>query len=109
MATKSTAMSLSDMLTSATVMSANIKLNEEKMGRFGLEMPTFTNEMDADIELCNQLNQEQERLKSVLKAKTEELNGVKLKIEHDYSMAKKTIKLAEPQVNWIGYGITDKK
>jgi len=109
MSTKSTNMSLSDVLTSASVLSSNIKLNEEKIGRFGIELPKFTNELDANITLANQLNQEQERLKSQLKTKTEELNAIQLKIEQDYSLAKKTIKLAEPQPNWVGYGITDKK
>ena len=109
MATKSTSMSLSDLLTNSSVMSANIKLNSEKIGRYGLELPKFTNEMDADIQTSSQLNQEQERLKTLLKVKTKELNTVQLRLEQSYSTAKKTVKLAEPQVNWVAYGITDKK
>ena len=55
------------------------------------------------------LNKEQERLKSELKSKTEELNLFKDKLNESYSLAKKTVKLAEPQPNWVVYGITDKK
>ena len=55
------------------------------------------------------LNKEQERLKSELKSKTEELNLLKDKLNESYALAKKTVKLAEPQLNWVAYGITDKK
>lgn len=109
MATKSLNMSLSDLLTSSAVMSTNIRLNEETIGRYGIDVPTFTSEMDADIKLANEANQEQERLKSQLKSKTDELHKIQLKIEQNYGIAKKTVKLAEPQVNWVGYGIADKK
>ncbi|MFT3753947.1 MAG: hypothetical protein QM800_14065 [Paludibacter sp.] len=109
MATKSTVMSLSDLLTNSTVMSDNIKLNGDKIGRYGIDVSEFTDEMNADIRLATEINQEQERLKSQLKMKTEELNQVQLKLEKNYGLAKKTVKLAEPQVNWVGYGIADKK
>ena len=49
------------------------------------------------------LNKEQERLKSELKSKTEELNEVRTKIEKNYSLVKKSVKLAEPQTpNQLG-------
>ena len=109
MATKSLSMSFSDLVLKSQVMSDNIKLNPEKIGRYGLDLPEFTTEMDADILQLNNLNQEQERLKSLLKAKTEELNAVSSKLIQNYSLCKKTVKMAEPQANWVAYGITDKK
>jgi hypothetical protein len=109
MATKPTSMSFSDLLTNSKVMSDNIKLNADKIGRYGLDLPAFTTEMDADILQANSLNQEQERLKSLLKTKTEELNAVSNKLTQEYSLSKKTVKMAEPQANWVAYGITDKR
>lgn len=109
MATKTSNMSLNDLLSSSKIMSENIKLNVAKIGRYGLDLPSFTTEMDADILQANSLNQEQERLKSLLKSKTEELNEVSSKLTQNYSLSKKTVKIAEPQANWLAYGITDKK
>ena len=109
MTTKSTSLSFSELKTKATVLSSNMKLNVEKISRYGIELPAFTNEMDADLLQADVLNNEQERLKSELKAKTEELNALMLKLEKNYARGKKVVKLAEPQANWVAYGITDKK
>lgn len=109
MTTKTSNMSLSDLLTNSTLMSDNIKLNSEKIGRYGLDLPVFTDQMDADASQVDALNKEQERLKSELKSKTEEFNLLKAKLNESYALAKKTVKLAEPQPNWVAYGITDKK
>ncbi len=109
MTTKSTSLSFSELKTKATVLSSNMKLNVEKISRYGIELPAFTNEMDADLLQADVLNNEQERLKSELKAKTEELNALMLKLEKNYALGKKVVKLAEPQANWVAYGITDKK
>lgn len=109
MTTKTSNMSFSDLLTNAKVMSENIKLNATKVGRYGIDLPSFTDEMDADVTSANNLNQEQERLKSELKSKTEALNAINEKLMSNYSLAKKTIKLAEPQANWMAYGISDKR
>lgn len=109
MTTKSTSMSLSDLLSKSTVMSDNIKLNATKVGRYGLDLPAFTDEMDADISSAATLDKEQERLKSELKSKTEALNAVKDKLEQNYALAKKTVKMAESQTNWVAYGIDDKR
>ena len=109
MTTKSTSLSFSELKTKATVLSSNMKLYVEKISRYGIELPAFTNEMDADLLQADVLNNEQERLKSELKAKTEELNALMLKLEKNYALGKKVVKLAEPQANWVAYGITDKK
>lgn len=109
MATKTLNIPFNDLLSNSKIMSDNIKLNAEKVGRYGLDLPAFTTEMDADILQANSLNQEQERLKSLLKSKTEELNEVSNKLTQNYSLSKKTVKMAEPQANWLAYGITDKK
>jgi len=109
MATKSTNMNFNDLLRSTTILSDNIKLNYTKIMRYGLDLPAFTSSLDADVAQADLLNKEQERLKSELKSKTEQLNVIKDRITDNYALAKKTVKLAEPQVNWVAYGIDDKK
>jgi hypothetical protein len=109
MATKTTSMSFSDLLKKTTIISNNIKLNSEKIARYGLNLPAFTTEMDADITRVDTLDEEQERLKGELKLKTEELNVLKERLTENYALAKKTVKMAEPQSNWIAYGIEDKR
>jgi len=109
MATKSKSMSFNDLLTNSTLISGNIKQNAPTVGRYGMELPAFTDQMDVDILRAGILNQEQERLKSELKTKTEELNLLRTKLTESYALAKKTVKMAEPQANWIAYGIADKR
>ena len=104
-----TRFSFSNLMTKSSIMADNIALNAEKLSKYGLEIPAFTNEMKADVEQLSTLDKEQERLKSELKAKTEALNALQAKLEKDYALAKKTVKLAEPQVSWKGYGIDDKQ
>lgn len=109
MTTKRNNLPFNELKTSATILSSNMKLNAEKISRFGIELPAFTTEMDADLLQVDVLNNEQERLKSELKAKTEVLNELLLKLEKNYAFGKKVVKLAEPQSNWVAYGITDKR
>ena len=97
MTTKSTSLSFSELKTKATVLSSNMKLNVEKISRYGIELPAFTNEMDADLLQADVLNNEQERLKSELKAKTEELNALMLKLEKNYALG--TYSGAYPPIN----------
>ena len=99
MTTKTSSMTFSELLTSSSLMSLNIKLNAAKVGRYGLDMPAFTDEMDADVAKATGLNQEQEHLKSELKLKTEALNLLNEKLTLSYALAKKTVKLAETQPN----------
>ena len=109
MTTKTSNMSFSDLTTNSSLMSLNLKVNAAKVGRYGLELPAFADEMDNDVAKMTTLNQEQKHLKSELKLKTEELNLLNEKLSQSYALAKKTVKLAETQPNWVAYGITDKK
>ena len=109
MTTKTSSMSFSDLLTNSTLISDNIKLNAGKISRYGLDIPMFTDGMDADVNQLSMLNKEQERLKGELKSKTDELNSLQDELSEKYALARKTVKLAEPQTNWVAYGITDKK
>ena len=109
MAKKSIRKSLSNILHDSSIISDNIKLNAGTISRYGIDVEAFTAEMDADLKKADELNQRQKQLMSEQKANTLKLNEVLAKIEKDYALAKKTIKLAEPQAKWTGYGIHDKK
>jgi len=96
-------------LQDSSIISDNIKLNSEKIGRYGIEVDSFTAEMDQNRKKALELNGKQDRLKSEQKQTTLELNQVLAKLEQDYARAKKTVKLAEPHAMWVAYGIHDKK
>jgi hypothetical protein len=109
MAKKSIRKSLSAILQNGSIISANIKLNAGTISRYGMDVDSFTDGMNQDLKKANELDKRQKQLISEQKAITLELNEVLAKIEKDYALAKKTVKLAEPQAMWTGYGIHDKK
>lgn len=109
MANKSVSKSFSAVIQDSTIISENIKQNATLINRYGLDVPIFAANLDAKIARANELNQQQERLKSQQKTVTLELKNVLLDIEKQYALCKKTVKLAEPQAKWVGYGISDKK
>lgn len=109
MTKQTSSMSLSLLISKSSIMADNINLNAATISKYGLDLPSFTTEMQNDINKLTNIDKEQERLKSELKAKTEELNTLQAKLKSDYAKAKKVVKLAEPQVNWTAYGIEDKR
>jgi hypothetical protein len=109
MPSKSISKSFSSIIVNSSLISENVKQNANVINRYGIDVPTFTADLDAKIAKANELNQHQERMKSELKNITLELNNVLADIEKQYALCKKTVKLAEPQAKWVGYGISDKK
>ena len=109
MANKSIRKSFSSIMLNSSLISENVKQNANTINRYGIDVPIFTADLDAKIAKANELNQHQERMKSELKNITLELNNVLADIEKQYPLCKKTVKLAEPQAKWVGYGISDKK
>ena len=101
--------SVSDILHDSSMISENIKLNAERIGRYGIDVPAFTAAMDAALIKAQELVHKQKQMMSALKMTSLELNEVMIKIEKDYALAKKTVKLAESQLKWGAYGISDKK
>lgn len=97
------------MLLDTGIISENIKLNAEKIGRYGMDVQAFTAVLDANCVKAQELNLRQKQLISELKSITLELNGILDNLQKDYALAKKTVKLAEPRLSWTGYGIHDKK
>ena len=98
-----------DLMKCTAVMVACIKRNAVRLGRYGLDEPDFSDQLYADIMQVNSINRDRERLKDELKSKTNELNQLMQRIELSYSLAIKTVKMAEPKKNWVAYGISDTK
>ncbi len=55
------------------------------------------------------LENEQEKLKGDLKAKTEEMNTQAAAARKKLADARKRVKLSVPQAHWVEFGITDTK
>jgi hypothetical protein len=106
---KSIRKSISKIFQECSSISDNIKRNSTKIGRYGIDVDIFTAEMNANLKRADELDKRQKRLVAEQKANTLELNGVLAKMEKDYALAKKTVKLAEPHAMWTSYGIHDKK
>ncbi|MDO4229394.1 MAG: hypothetical protein Q4C98_06240 [Capnocytophaga sp.] len=89
-------------------MVAGLKNNAQEVQKRGADAD-FIAKLEKQREEVVALNNEQERLKSELKIKTEAVD-VKLKeIEKQMSEAKKIVKLAIPQAGWKAFGIEDSK
>ena len=109
MAKKSIRKSVNDIIQNSSVMSDNIKQNAEIISRFGIDVPVFSAGLDADVEKVKELHEKKKRIMSEQKQVTLELNELLARVESQYALCKKTVKLAEPKSKWVAYGILDKK
>lgn len=109
MAKKSIRKSVNDIIQNSSVMSDNIKQNAETISRYGIDVPVFSAGFDANVEKIKMLHEKKKRIMSEQKQVTLELNELLARVESQYSLCKKTVKLAEPKSKWVGYGILDKK
>lgn len=109
MAKKSISKSFSNIMNDSSIISNRIKENAVTIGRYGIDVPTFSANLEADLAMAAELFASQQRIISQQKSITLELNDVLARIEKQYTLCKKTVKLAEPQEKWVGYGIADKK
>lgn len=100
--------SFSEHLKNAEVMSAGLKNNAAQAAKRGMDA-AFTTALQADIKKAIALNNEQEKLKSDLKRKTEELNTKMKAMNATVAKAKKLVKVDFPQTQWREFGIEDKK
>jgi hypothetical protein len=104
MARKSFAQTISD----AEVMVNGIRDNQDVLAKRQIDN-AFADAMQADINACIELNNEQETLKAKLKEKTEQLYGVMEALAKRDSEARKIVKMDMPQSAWREFGITDKR
>jgi SUMO ligase MMS21 Smc5/6 complex component len=69
----------------------------------------FATALQADVDECIKLNQEQETLKAKLKEKTTEFDVALAAMLKKAGEARKIIKLDMPQSSWREFGIDDKR
>ncbi|MDO5105575.1 hypothetical protein [Capnocytophaga sp.] len=89
-------------------MISGLKLHQEAVAKRGLT-EEFILELDKARQEAVALNDEQAKVKAQLKAKTEALNSKMDDIYKKLGEAKKVVKLAMPQSQWISCGIKDKR
>lgn len=89
-------------------MSTGLKNQSEAVAKRGIDTD-FITQLEKEREAAIALNDEQERLKAELKAKTEALDAKVKSISVLLSEAKKVVKLAIPQAGWKEFGIQDKR
>ena len=100
--------SYSDLLTSARLMVNGLKTTGKVLVKRGLDDAFLTRLQDA-VQKAQDLDNEQEALKSQLEAKTAALNANRGELESLINEAKKLVKLDLPKTDWKQYGIKDSK
>ena len=98
----------SEQISKAQVMLAGLKGNTEQVARRGLDL-AFLNKLGADCDLAVSLNNEQEKLKSDLEAKTDELEAKLRELGKQVSDAQKIVKMDFDQSRWKEFGIDAKR
>ncbi|MDR1603145.1 MAG: hypothetical protein LBS42_12070 [Tannerella sp.] len=100
--------SYATVISNAQVMLGGIQANEASLSKRGIDK-AFAGNLQADIDACITLNNEQETLKAQLKEKTDELGKRLASLEKQAGEARKIIKLDIPQALWREFGINDKR
>lgn len=97
-----------EQISQAQVMTAGLKNNAAQVARRGLD-EAFVNKLEADRLAAVALNNEQEKLKADLKAKTAQLDATLTELDKGLAEARKIVKLDFPQGQWREFGIEDKR
>ena len=97
-----------EQISQAEVMTAGLKNNAAQVARRGLD-EAFVNKLEADRLAAVALNNEQEKLKADLKAKTAQLDATLAELDKGLAEARKIVKLDFPQGQWREFGIEDKR
>ncbi|MEI7677298.1 MAG: hypothetical protein WCJ03_11005 [Bacteroidales bacterium] len=100
--------SYAEQISNAQVMVSGLKGNADKVVRRGID-GVFVTGLDANLQTVTTLNNEQEKLKADLKAKTAELDAKLLEVEAAVAEAKKIVKMDFPKEQWKEFGIADKR
>ena len=96
--------SYAELVAKAQVMVSGLKNNAQEVQKRGIDSE-FTTLLEKQCEEVIALNNEQERLKAELKAKTEEFVSKLNAINEQMREATKVTKLAIPQARWREFGI----
>ena len=102
------ALGLSQQLTAARLMAEGIRKRAEAVAKVGIDEAKL-GELETLTQSLVALDNEQEELKARLKTKTAELEATQKKLKETVATAKKLVKVAVPQTDWLTFGISDKK
>ena len=91
--------SYADQISKAQVMLAGLKGNVQQVARRGLD-EAFLTKLEADRSLAVSLNDEQEKLKSDLTSKTDQLEAKLADLGRQVSEAQKIVKMDFDQSRW---------
>jgi seryl-tRNA synthetase len=97
----------SEKITGAQVMVSGLNNHLGQLERRGISVD-FIDRLSAETTEAVKLNNEQEKLKADLKAKTARLNDKLAEVAKLVAEAKKIVKLDVPKDQWKEFGIADK-
>lgn len=100
--------SFADIIAQTQIMTTGLKNKSAEVAKRGID-EAFIQSMEEASALAVSLNNEQERLKSELKTKTEAFNKAVEALNAQLRESKKVVKLAIPQTGWREFGIEDKR
>ena len=100
--------SYAERVSSAQVMLSGIKAHSRELERRGIDT-AFQTKLETKISSSISLNNEQEKLKADLKAKTAELDAEMVEMSALVSEAQKIVKMDVPKEQWKEFGIQSKR
>lgn len=100
--------SFADQVSNAEVMLNGLRNNIETLSKRGINQE-FIDQMTQLHQSVITTNNEQENLKATLKVKTDELNRSMTELLRLYAESRKLVKMELPQVQWVEFGISDKR
>ena len=90
------------------LMVSGIHNHQEALSKRGIDA-AFVEKLEELKQQAEQLDNEQEKLKTELKKKTVAIEAIFDEAMKMHSEAKKMVKATIPQIEWGNFGITDKK
>ncbi len=100
--------SYAELVSQAQVMATGLKNKADEVAKRGIDAD-FVKALEDTRAKAITLNDEQERLKAELKAKTDELSKTLEMLTSQLGESKKLVKLSIPQTGWLEFGIADKR
>lgn len=99
---------IGELLHKGELMISGVKKNLTPLAEAGLNAAK-ADELQALCKQAKELDLEQERLKSQLQTKTEEITTKVKELREAYNKIKKKVKIEIPKTGWAEFGITDKR
>jgi surfactin synthase thioesterase subunit len=98
----------SEQITKTQLLVAGLKKNVELVKNKGID-EQFISRLEADCKIAAAYDEENDKLKEQLRAKTRLINSKIDEIKEQVANAKKVIKKDFDQTRWLNFGISDKR